>query len=99
MYGGPPTVPFGFSTGRISVFAGGPDFVLPLGEADYVSNVTGTRETLPVTVDVLAARGCDGMLFGLVGELVERGILKATVAGRSSVEGGQVLVRREVDEQ
>ncbi|PSK42335.1 aspartyl/glutamyl-tRNA(Asn/Gln) amidotransferase, A subunit [Elsinoe australis] len=99
VYGGPPTVPFGFSTGRISVFAGGPDFVLPLGEAGYVSNVTGARETLPVTVDVLAARGCDGMLFGLVGELVERGILKATVAGRSSVEGGQVLVRREVDEQ
>ncbi|PNS19044.1 aspartyl/glutamyl-tRNA(Asn/Gln) amidotransferase, A subunit [Sphaceloma murrayae] len=99
VYGGPPTVPFGFSTGRISVFAGGPDFVVPVGEAEYSSTITGVREVLPVTVDILAARGCDGMLFGLVGELVKAGILKATVAGRSSVTGGEVLLRRDLSEQ
>ncbi|KAF4550487.1 Amidase-like protein 8 [Elsinoe fawcettii] len=98
-YGGPPTVPFGFSTGRISVFAGGPDVVVPVGEAEYSSNITGTREVLPVTVDILAARGCDGMIFGLVEDLVKAGILRATVAGRSSVSGGTVLLKRDLDEQ
>ncbi|KAF2224105.1 amidase signature domain-containing protein [Elsinoe ampelina] len=98
-YGGPPTVPFGFSTGRISVFAGGPDVVVPVGEAGYRSDVTGVTEILPVTVDVLAARGCDGMIFGLVEDLVKAGVLRATVAGRSSVSGGEVLLRREVDGQ
>ncbi|KAG8624976.1 hypothetical protein KVT40_006727 [Elsinoe batatas] len=98
-YGGPPTVPFGFSTGRISVFAGGPDVVVPVGEAGYTSDVTGVQEVLPVTVDILAARGCDGMIFGLVEDLVKAGILRATVAGRSSVSGGEVLLRREVDGQ
>ncbi|KAI4289394.1 MAG: hypothetical protein L6R35_001345 [Caloplaca aegaea] len=61
LYEGPPTVPFGFSTGRISVFAEVPDVVVPIGQAGYQSNITEHAEVLPVTVDILAARGCDGM--------------------------------------
>ncbi|KAL8695523.1 MAG: hypothetical protein Q9224_003393, partial [Gallowayella concinna] len=61
LYKGPPSVPVGFSTGRISVFAEVPDVVVPVGEAGYESKVTGHREVLPVTVDLMAAKGCDGM--------------------------------------
>ncbi|KAK3678997.1 hypothetical protein LTR78_001450 [Recurvomyces mirabilis] len=94
-YSGPPAVPTGFGISRISPFWGGPDFVVPLGQASYFSNITLHEEFLPVTVDIMAARGCDGMIFGLVQDLVKAGILKPSVAGYSDVDGGQVLFRRE----
>ena len=93
-YGGAPRPPTGFGISRISPFWGGPDFVLPLGEASYFSNITLHEEVLPVTVDILAARGCDGMIFGLVQDLVAAGILKATVPGESSITGGEILFKR-----
>ena len=65
-----------------------------MGEVPYFSNITLHEEYLPVTVDIMAARGCDGMLFGLVQDLVRAGLLKATVAGQSSIDGGQVLFKR-----
>lgn len=57
-----PTVPFGFSTSRISVFAEVPDVVVPVGQASYQSTITNHTEVLPVTVDLMAAKGCDGMV-------------------------------------
>ena len=64
-YKDPPTVPFGFGTSRISVFAEVPDYVVPVGEASYESEVTNHTEVLPVTVDLLVGRGCDGMVSSL----------------------------------
>ena len=78
----------------MSTYWGGPDFVVPIGEAAYFSNITQHEEKLPVTVDIMAARGCDGLIFDLVRDLVEVGILKESVAGRSNVGGGEVLLRR-----
>lgn len=65
-----------------------------MGELPYFSNITLHEEFLPVTVNVMAARGCDGMLYGLVQDLVGEGLLKATLAGRSAEDGGQVLFKR-----
>ena len=94
-YGDAPTPPVGsFSISRVSPFWGGPDFVVPIGQAEYYSNITLHNEYLPVTVDIMAARGCDGMIFGLVQDLVKEGILMPSVAGRSNTEGGEVLLRR-----
>lgn len=90
-YRSAPGIPTGFSTSRISVVAGMPDFVVPIGQAPYESNVTLQTEYLPVTVDILAARGCDGMIFGLVRDLVGAGLLRGTEAGYSDVSGGQIL--------
>lgn len=42
----------------------------------------------------MAARGCDGLIFGLVEDLVDAGILKSSVTGYSDVNGGQILFRR-----
>jgi hypothetical protein len=90
-----PGVPFRFSNSRISVMAEVPDYVVPLGEAPYNSTITGHVEYLPVTANLMAAKGCDGMLFSLIGELYEAGILKESMVGRSGVTGGDILLKRD----
>ncbi|CAD0112671.1 unnamed protein product [Aureobasidium uvarum] len=90
-YRSPPGIPTGFSTSRISIFSGVPDFVLPIGQASYKSNITQQIEYLPVSVDILAAKGCDGMIFGLVQDLIKAGIINATKAGYSGVTGEKIL--------
>ncbi|KAF4121311.1 Asp-tRNAAsn/Glu-tRNAGln amidotransferase A subunit or related amidase [Geosmithia morbida] len=83
-----PSLPSAFSTSRVSVMSGTPDFVVPIGEVPFTSAVTGHTEYLPLTVDLMAARGCDGMLFSLVKELWEAGIISESQTGRSLVNGG-----------
>jgi hypothetical protein len=39
------------------------------------------EEFLPVSVDIMAAKGCDGMLFALAEQLLAAGILKAPKTG------------------
>ncbi|KAI9663804.1 MAG: hypothetical protein M1821_007294 [Bathelium mastoideum] len=94
-YDGSPQPPYGFGTGRISPFAENPDFVVPLGVASYFSSITQHEEVLPVTVDIMAAKGCDGMLFNLINDLVTAGIVNHTVTGYSEVTGGDILFRRD----
>ncbi|KAJ5951943.1 uncharacterized protein N7479_010356 [Penicillium vulpinum] len=83
-----PGVPVGFSTSRIANFAGVPDMVVPIGEALYNSTVTLQQEYLPVSVNFLAPHGCDLMVFNLVNELVEAGIVKEPSAGSSMYGDG-----------
>ncbi|KAL8921312.1 MAG: hypothetical protein Q9172_004085 [Xanthocarpia lactea] len=89
----PPTVPFGFGTSRISVFAEVPDVVVPVGQARYFSNVTEHEEMVPVSVNLMAARGCDGMLFNLIEDLTAAGILTVPQTGRT-IAGGEILLKR-----
>jgi hypothetical protein len=91
-----PGVPFGWSNGRISVFAEVPDFVFPLGETGSYSNASHHEEVMPVAVDILAAKGCDGMLTRLARDLVEAGILSVPLPGGTLV-GGETLLKREID--
>jgi len=65
--------------------------VVPIGQATYFSNITLHNESLPVTVDFIAAKNCDGMIFQLVEDLRAAGILKATQAGQT-MSGGEVLL-------
>jgi hypothetical protein len=89
-----PRPPTGFGTNSLSGFSEAPDYVVPIGEAPYNSSITQHEEFLPVAVDFMAAKGCDGMLLELITALYEKGILKKVKAGRSSVEGGEILFRR-----
>ena len=68
--------------------------VVPIGQASFQSVITNHSEFLPVTVDFMAARGCDGMIFSLVQDLLKAGIIKKSVAGASNVDGGEVLFKR-----
>ena len=95
-YPNPPTAPYGFSAGRISVLSEVPDSVFPIGQAPFFSNVTNHEEYLPVTVDILAAKGCDGLIVQLARDLVEAGILPVPETG-GTIYGGDVLLRREAE--
>ncbi|KAL8383449.1 hypothetical protein RB595_010580 [Gaeumannomyces hyphopodioides] len=83
----PSSPPLGFGSSRISVFAGVPNSVFPLGDEAAASRVSGREEGYPVAVNVLAARGCDGLLARLAADLVEAGILREPRTGRT-VGGG-----------
>ena len=52
-----------------------------VGQASYRSTITLKTEFLPVTVDIVAAKGCDGMLFELAAALNKAGILKTPKTG------------------
>ena len=59
-----------------------------------MSNVTGMEELLPVSVDVMAARGCDGLLARLAMDLVREGAIDVPQTGRD-LDGAEVLFKRE----
>ncbi|KXX73860.1 Amidase 1 [Madurella mycetomatis] len=90
-YFGAPGVPFGFHPTKISSFAEVPDSVFPLGEVAGWSRITGREELLPVGVDIMAARGCDGLVVRLAQDLVEKGIVRVPRTG-ATLEGGGGLV-------
>jgi len=91
-----PKPPAGFGLNSLSGFSEAPDYVVPIGEAPYNSTITGHEEFLPVAVNFMAAKGCDGMLLELIVGLYEAGILKKAMAGRSGVTGGEILFKRDV---
>ncbi|KFG83674.1 hypothetical protein MANI_016065 [Metarhizium anisopliae] len=92
-YISPPVPPFGFSNSQISVFAETPDSVFPLGQVPVFSSITNHTEYLPVTIDVVAAKGCDGLIARLAEDLVAAGILTVPRVG-AGIEGGEILMRR-----
>jgi hypothetical protein len=75
----------------MSIFSEISDSVYPLGEVLYFSDITNYKESLPVTVDNMVARGCDGLIPRLAQDLVGLGILKILKTGRSII-GGSVLL-------
>ncbi len=93
----PPGPPFGFSSSRISVLAECPDFVFPIGQVASHSNVTRHDEFYPVTANILAARGCDGLLVRLAQDLTRAGILSPPRVGRT-IAGGEILMRRRTED-
>ena len=79
-----PGIPSGISTGRLSGFAQEPDFVFTIGQAAYNSTITLQEEMLPVAVNIVAAKGCDGIIFDLANQLVKAGILKVPKTGSTA---------------
>jgi hypothetical protein len=67
--------------------------VFPIGEALFFSNITNHEEYLPVTIDILAAKGCDGLIVKLAQDLVAAGILPIPKIGRT-IDGRDILMRR-----
>ncbi|KAH1299272.1 hypothetical protein KXX13_003424 [Aspergillus fumigatus] len=82
----PTKPPMGFKDGRIATMAGVPDVVVPVGEVSYASTVSLRTEYMPVTMSLVAARGCDLMLASLVRDLEKAGILKAVGTGSRMYE-------------
>ena len=57
------------------------DVTLPIGQVSYVSPVTGELADIPVTVNIMVKRGCDFVLFNMIDQLAEAGVLKTVHAG------------------
>lgn len=93
VYGSAPDVPLGFSNGRISVFSECPDSVFPVGQVSGYSNITQHEEFFPVTVDVMVAKGCDGLLVKLAQDLVAAGLAVVPQAG-GTLYGGDILMKK-----
>ncbi|KAF2003629.1 amidase signature enzyme [Amniculicola lignicola CBS 123094] len=96
-YLSPPVPPYGYGLWGVAGFTENPDIVVPIGEAPYNSTITGHIEYLPVTVDFMAPKGCDGMLFSLVEDLYNAGLIKTALAGRSGITGGEILFKRDIN--
>ncbi|KAK4076842.1 hypothetical protein Purlil1_12575 [Purpureocillium lilacinum] len=94
-YLNPPLPPFGYSASKISVFSEVPDSVFPIGQVPTFSSITGHDEFLPVVVNVVVAKGCDGLLPRLAGDLIAAGILQAPKVG-AGLTGGEILLRRDL---
>ncbi|KAJ9145344.1 Amidase signature domain protein [Pleurostoma richardsiae] len=60
------------------------DMTIPIGQVTYQSNVTFHSEYMPVTVSVIAKRGCDFMLWNMWEKLAENGVLKTVKTGRTA---------------
>lgn len=51
------------------------------------------KEVLPVTVDIIAAKGCDLMIAQLAQDLVTAGIISVPLTG-GTIHGGDILLKR-----
>ncbi|KAJ1335616.1 amidase [Microdochium nivale] len=85
-------IPLGLNTMFISPIAGNPDFVVPIGQVKYHSIISQHEEVLPVSVRLMAAKGCDFMLLDLINELVDAGIIPQVKTGTSLLDGGNIYV-------
>ncbi|KAJ4251864.1 hypothetical protein NW762_011161 [Fusarium torreyae] len=76
------------SVSRFASVAGIPDYAVTLGSfslgAQGFSNSTLQNQTLPVAVDIMAARGCDFVILDIVEALHKQGIVKTTKTGQTA---------------
>lgn len=67
--------------------AGLPDYVVTIGTVNWgeasFSNSSFTDQNLPITVNIVAARGCDFMILNLINDLSNQGIIKQIKTGSS----------------
>jgi hypothetical protein len=66
--------------------------VIPIGQAAYNSTITLQSEYLPVAIDIMAAKGCDGMIFELAEKLQAAGIVKAVGTGSTMYAGADNIL-------
>lgn len=58
--------------------------LITVGQIPYNSTISGVTEQLPVTISIVARRGCDFVLLDLVEKLAEAGIVHASQTGRTA---------------
>ncbi|TRM64118.1 amidase signature domain-containing protein [Schizophyllum amplum] len=77
-----PSVVVNWQISHAAVYGGLPDFVVPLGQVEYASEKTGVNETLPVSISIGSAQGCDWMLYDLLEGLENAGIIGPVKTGK-----------------
>ncbi|KAF5346230.1 hypothetical protein D9758_014403 [Tetrapyrgos nigripes] len=75
-YSSPFIIPFGFSSSRVANLARSAEVVIPIGQIPFHSNITEVEEYLPVSISLVARRGCDFVLLDLVDKLADEGLVQ-----------------------
>ncbi|CAG8960054.1 hypothetical protein HYFRA_00013242 [Hymenoscyphus fraxineus] len=84
-------IPFDYTGGAVTggffstlpaSYGGAPEIVVPFGQVPYFSNFTRRIEYRPITATFQAARGCDAVLFKLVDEMAEMGLVSEVQTGK-----------------
>ncbi|KAJ7475977.1 amidase signature domain-containing protein [Mycena latifolia] len=79
------TVPNGgLASNYLASTAGFPDLTVPLGQVDYESFISLRTEKLPVSVQLVAYRGCEGMLLDLINDMAAKGYLATIKTGTAA---------------
>ncbi|KAJ1548638.1 hypothetical protein HK405_001514 [Cladochytrium tenue] len=80
-----PSIPSGFSAGRIANLGQVPEVVVPISQVTYNSTISaGSVEGLPVAISILARKGCDLALLKLVEDLKASGIVTSVKTGAAA---------------
>lgn len=66
----------------LASMSGCPQVGIPIGQVTYKSYISLQEEVMPINVDLVAAKGCDGLLLKIVERLQEIGIAKTVKTGR-----------------
>ncbi|PFH44794.1 hypothetical protein AMATHDRAFT_51878 [Amanita thiersii Skay4041] len=66
----------------IASMAGLPEVTIPLGQVPYFSHISRRWEMLPVSVQLVAHKGCDAVLLEVVKKLGELGVAQTVKTGR-----------------
>lgn len=73
------------SPGRLASLAGLPDYAITLGSFDLggvnFSNSTLKNQSLPLAVDIMAAKGCDFVILDIVEALYKEGAVRTVKTG------------------
>lgn len=75
-----------FSVYSLSYCSGCPDVTVPVGEVRFESRISERDEYLPISLSILAPRGADQILLGLLSRLEEENILKGVKCGRRAFD-------------
>ena len=54
------------------------------GQVEYQSVISRRTEMVPVSIQLVAAPGCDAMLVSFIEALADKGIVKRTKTGREA---------------
>lgn len=83
----PVTRPVGFDPLIVSPILGAPDIVVPIGEYEYESRITGLKQYLPVAINVVGLPGTDlGLIEAIRHGLVDSGRVTKVKTGSRMFE-------------
>lgn len=68
----------------LASMSGCPQIGIPIGQVTYKSYISLQEEIMPVNVDLVAARGCDGLLLEILERLRQVGVVKTVQTGRTA---------------
>ncbi|KAK3344483.1 amidase-like protein [Lasiosphaeria hispida] len=75
----------GFDSNLHASLSGVPNLIVPVGQCEYQSDITGTPQQFPVSLSIIGPKGLDVGLLGLVHDyLTAKGLPASVLTGRTA---------------